>query len=379
MVRMRLMANLIALCALTAACGSEDAPNDASTPDAGAGSPVGSTARDASLPNDATVRRDASSGSTQNSTPRVVDAGIQSDDPRFANLKPTPSCANAPELDQVYKHSASVGPLGVVGDKLYFAGADDGVWAMFKDGSAAPEQVWEGYAPTLAVAGETIYVRTNIGGFSLTPEQLAAGDEEGEAEVASSVHGFGDHVYSWEGTACYSEERAVLSYDAKGEYDLHSMPCPVGGMVGMGDAIFATHAGISDSADDGVYAYTFGSEDDPKRIVEEPGAKALTMTATHLYFTKALDDDDTRVLMRAPIAGGSAEAVAGPFSWRGAASDGKNTYVADSRSACLYRIDDAANALVPIAKLPVQSVVGTYAAPYLYLGSSDGALTRVKL
>ena len=388
--RMRLVpASIIALCALAVACTDEETPTPPGSPttEAGTQSAGADTGRDASIAVDASAARlddggaprDARVGSSQNNTPRVVDAGLPSNDPRFAGVKLAPGCPSSPQFEPVSKHSSFVGAMAIVGEQLYFAAGSAGVFAMPKDGSAPPKNVWMKYAQDLAAVSNTIYVRTNIGGFSLTPEQLAAGKDSDSAEVAGDVQAFGDHVYSFEKLVCPEDKEVVIRYDASGKYDARSLPCPVLGAVGSDDVTYATHAGISDSALDGIYEFNFDDEDAPKRIVEELRVGALTVTATHLYFTKHIDDK-TDYLLRAPIAGGSAELVAGPFVWRGTVTDGKETYIGDGKTNCVYRVDAAANTLVPVAQLAATAGLaeGAYDAPYLYV-AADGQISRLKL
>lgn len=369
---------LFALCTL-AACGEETPTEDGRAPDAGAPSASSQARADASAPRGTiTPPRDASVAS-----PSMPDAGAPLP-PRFASTSALPACTAGATPELVYKHDQPLRTFAILGDELYIAQESDGLFVMPKDGSAPPKLALDQSSYNVAVAGETLYVRANIGGFSLTKEQVATGAEPGSAEVGAALTSFDGHVHSWESLTCYSEERAVLSYDAMGEYDHHSLPCPVSGVVNRAGTLYATHASNTPEDDagtsaDGVYAMKFGDrEDEPRRIVDEATVGPLTVTATHLYFTAEVAKD-THYLLRAPLSGGAAEPVAGPVSWRDTLVIGGETYLATSKPDCLYRIDAAKNELVPVLALEPYTLRLEHDGTHLYLGNYEGQLSRVKL
>jgi hypothetical protein len=373
-----LHAPLLVVYALTVACGDESSPAEAN--DAGAPSASGQTRSDAATPRDASaLARDASAVAAPSM--RDASAPIPA---RFASVSALPACVAGPTLEPVYKHDKPLRAFAILGDQLYLAQESDGLFVMPKDGSAPPKLARDESSYNVAVAGDTLYVRSNIGGYSLTNEQVAAAEEPERAEVGVALTSFDGHVHSWESLTCYSEERAVLSYDAMGEYDHHSLPCPVSGVVNRAGKLYATHASNTPEDDagtsaDGIYAMTFGDrEDEPERIVDEAAVGPLTVTATHLYFTAEVAKD-TAYLLRAPLAGGSAEPVAGPVSWRDSLVVGGETYLATSKPDCLYRIDAAKNELVPVLPLEPYTLRLEHDGTYLYLGNYEGQLSRVKL
>lgn len=81
--------------------------------------------------------------------------------------------------------------------------------------------------------------------------------------------------------------------------------------------------------------------------------------------------------MRAPVEGGAAEVVAGPLVASGLFGDGKDLYISDAKTSCLYKLDGASGAIAAVAKAGlVEDMI--FDDQYLYTGAFSGMIGRIK-
>jgi hypothetical protein len=370
----------LGLSALAAACG-EDAPTGApalTTPDGGSSAITpSSSATDSGAP--ATVgatptpSKGSDGGAGSTAKPPVVTIGGGSDDPRFANAPKLPPCDGAKPTEEIYKHNMKIYGFGLAGDQLYFAGYEEGVYAMPKDGGAPPKLVSMEFSQDLAVAGTSIYSTGAWGGVRLTAEQIAAGTEPPEVSTGSELKRVAERVYSWqEVQVCPNGTTSVSVHDAKGMSRSLTLPCRVQDVTELDGTTYALVA--DDELGDAIYK--LGADGKPVRIVEEDNVGyALGATSKYLYFTKekSLSED---YLMRAPLEGGKSEVVAGPVTVNTMANDGASFYISDLKNGCLYRYDGDTDSLVAFAKGGVAEDIA-FDAQYIYLGNFSGSIRRV--
>lgn len=321
--------------------------------------------------------RDAGPIGDGGSIPREQDVDVElggEEDPRFENVPKPPACSEAPKAEQLYKHTMPIYGFGLVADTLYFAGYEEGVYAMPKDGSEMPRVVSTAFGRDLAVAGDSIYVSGAFGGVRLTPAQLAAAEEAEELSMDATLQSFGGLVYSWPDLpVCFTGTNTARVFTSEGEQGVLSFPCGVMAVTGVGDDVFAVVSKSDESA--GLYKATLGSDDEPVQILREHGLARVGANASHVYFTKGAGADDD-YLMRAPLAGGTSEVIAGPLSVNSFASDGTDMFISDAKSGCVYRFDTGNDALVPVARAGLAEDIA-FDDHYLYFGTFSGAISRV--
>ncbi|MDB4987628.1 MAG: hypothetical protein JWN04_2806 [Myxococcaceae bacterium] len=364
---------LTATAALALGCGGDDSDAKPAL-DAGTVTTTGMvSAADAGiLPGSPTGMTTTMHGDASVSMDEPTRPSSNARDPRLRAAPPPPACDTTGKIEQLFQHNGTVSGLALLGETLYFTTFEDGLYAMPKDGSVPPTKVINKYVEDVAVLGNLIYVSGPFYGARFKPEQLAKAQIGEDVPLGSDLRTVNNALYTWSVVGC-----RFTRFDEGGQQKSLDLPCSTDNVSEQGGTIFTA----VNNDPDGIFSQPLAPANDSadkatQIIAEEYIGSELVTTPKHVYFTK-YEVSDYEYLMRAPLTGGTGEALVGPLTPDLMVSDGNDIYLSDEGTSCLFRFDDTQTKLTPVAKVGFVEALA-FDPQYIYVSTFGGVVGRIK-